>query len=84
MEPPATGANSAGCVGRLIGYFWPNCVTCSFGIVAGIKGVHTGPGATLLTRMPLSATNCANPPVKFTIAALVAEYASVSASAQMH
>ena len=23
----------------------PNCVTCSVGMVAGISGVHTGPGA---------------------------------------
>ena len=22
----------------------PNCVTCSAGMVAGISGVHTGPG----------------------------------------
>ena len=30
----------------------PNCLTCSAGMVAGISGVHTGPGATALTRMP--------------------------------
>jgi hypothetical protein len=30
----------------------PNCCTFSFPNDAGMSGVHTGPGATPLTRMP--------------------------------
>ena len=32
---------------------WPNFATSSGGLSAGFSGVHTGPGATALTRMPL-------------------------------
>jgi hypothetical protein len=40
-------------------------------MVAGISGVHTGPGETAFTRMPFSIVSCARAAVKFTIAALV-------------
>jgi hypothetical protein len=43
-------------------------------MVAGIKGVQIGPGATLLTRMPFSPTIWAKLAQKFAIAALVAAY----------
>src|SRR4051812_36393238 len=39
-----------------------------------MSGVHTGPGATLLTRMPRSPSICARLAVKFAIAAFVAAY----------
>jgi len=42
-------------------------------MVAGISGVQIGPGATQFARMPFSASSCARLPVKFWIAALVAD-----------
>src|SRR5476651_1443360 len=45
-------------------------------MVETINGVQIGPGATLLTRMPLLHSSCAKPPVKLAIAPLVAAYAS--------
>ena len=48
----------------------PKSPSLSSGIVAGISGVHTGPGATELTRMPFSASCAASPLVNVTIAAL--------------
>ena len=42
------------------------------GIVDGISGVHTGPGATPFTRMLWFADSLAIPLVRFTSAALVA------------
>jgi len=54
----------------------PKSLTLSGGIVEGIRGVQIGPGATQLTRMPLSARSCANPAVKFRIAPFVVAYAS--------
>src|SRR4029077_12963771 len=41
------------------GVFSPNEATFSGGIVDGISGVQIGPGATLLTRIPFSPSNCA-------------------------
>ena len=49
----------------------PNSVTNPAGMVAGMSGVHTGPGATTLTLMPCCATSMASPLVKFTMAAFV-------------
>jgi len=43
------------------------------GNVDGIKGVQTGPGATALTRMYLSANACDSERVKEVIAPLVEE-----------
>jgi hypothetical protein len=40
---------------------------------AGFSGVHTGPGATAFTRMPLGSTLDASDMVKAWIAPLVAE-----------
>ena len=54
--------------------FSPNEDTFSGGIVAGISGVQIGPGATLLTRIPLSPNICARLAEKLAIAALVAAY----------
>ena len=54
-----------------MGVVFPNVFTSSSGIDIGISGVQTGPGATALTRIPLSASNCAKPPVKFWIAPFV-------------
>src|SRR6267378_6163974 len=45
---------------------------------AAINGVQIGPGATQLTRMPLSASSCARPAVKLAIAPFVVAYASSS------
>ena len=42
-----------------------------FAVVEG-NGVHIGPGATLLTRMPFFPNNCARPAEKFAMAALAA------------
>jgi hypothetical protein len=39
--------------------------------VAGISGVHTGPGATAFTRIPFGASCWASALVKFRIAALL-------------
>jgi hypothetical protein len=59
------GAISSGCAGRFIGVLRPNSET-SFGVRLsdGFSGVHTGPGATQLTRMPLSIRFCASDFVK--------------------
>jgi hypothetical protein len=43
-------------------------------MVAGIKGVQIGPGATLFTRIPFSPNSCAKLAEKFAMAALVAAY----------
>jgi hypothetical protein len=51
----------------------PNSATFSAGESAGLSGVHTGPGATALTRIPFSITFCASALVKAWIAPLVAE-----------
>src|SRR5215213_1024789 len=40
------GAISAGSAGRFMSVLCPNFSTFSFGMVEGINGVHTGPGAT--------------------------------------
>jgi hypothetical protein len=56
----------------LSGVSCPNVFTFSGGIVDGMSGVHTGPGATAFTRIPLSASPCASPCVKFLIAPFVA------------
>ena len=63
------GAISAGCAGRPSTDCLPNSVVS--GMVAGISGVHTGPGATALTRIPSDATSCAGPWVKVTITPFV-------------
>src|SRR3712207_419628 len=52
----------------------PKLATFSAGMVAGISGVHTGPGATLLARMPFSAYICARLAVKLAMPALVMAY----------
>src|SRR3954462_12160091 len=44
-------------------------------MVAGISGVQIGPGATLLARMPFSASICARLAVKLAMPALVMAYA---------
>ena len=41
-----------------------------------MSGVHTGPGATVFARMPLDASSCARPALKFWIAPFVVAYAS--------
>jgi hypothetical protein len=46
-------------------------VTLSTGIVAGMRGVQIGPGATAFTRIPRSASSCDRFLVKLTMAALV-------------
>ena len=43
-------------------------------MVDGISGVQTGPGATLLARMPFSASSWASEAVKFAMPALVIAY----------
>src|SRR5262249_36397037 len=48
------GRISSGCAGRRIGVSAPNVSTALAGLSAGLSGVHTGPGATTLTRMPRS------------------------------
>ena len=52
----------------------PKSRTFSRGIVDGMSGVHTGPGATAFTRTPRSAASCASDIVMFVIAAFVAAY----------
>jgi hypothetical protein len=42
-------------------------------MVEGMSGVHTGPGATALTRMPFGVSSSASPLVKVTIAPFVVE-----------
>jgi hypothetical protein len=57
----------------------PNDATFSGGIVDGISGVQMGPGATLLTRIPLSPNSCARLARKLATAALVAAYGARAA-----
>ena len=63
------------CAGRFIGLSSPKCAIFDGVIPAsdGLSGVHTGPGATALTRMPFSNTFDASDLVKAWIAPLVAE-----------
>ena len=48
-----------------------NCFWALSGIVDGIKGVQTGPGAMALTRMPLPTCWLLKPRVKLTMAPFV-------------
>jgi hypothetical protein len=67
------GAISSGWPGRPSGTSEPK-VSISFdGKVDGMSGVQIGPGATPLTRMPLSASACESERVKAVIAPLVEE-----------
>src|SRR5688572_25193239 len=52
----------------------PKLPTFSGGMVAGMSGVQIGPGATLFTRMPFSASICASEALKLAIPALVIAY----------
>jgi hypothetical protein len=45
-------------------------------MVDGMSGVHTGPGATLLARMPRGASSCASAAVMLAIPALVTSQGS--------
>ena len=51
----------------------PNSATSCAGLSAGLSGVHTGPGATQLTRMPRGSSWLASDLVNAWIAPLVAE-----------
>jgi hypothetical protein len=62
-------AISLGCDGRPIGLV--NCFCASSFMVAGMRGVQTGPGATALTRMPFETYWLLRPRVKETMAPLV-------------
>lgn len=62
-------AISLGCAGRPIGAV--NCFCCLVPIVELISGVQTGPGAIVLTRMPLLSCWLLRPRVKEMIAPLV-------------
>lgn len=62
-------AISLGCAGRPMGLVNDFCASSS--IVAGIRGVHTGPGAMALTRIPLPTNWLLRPRVKDTMAPLV-------------
>ena len=66
-----TGAISTGCAARSNEVSCPNFSTFSFGIVDGMRGVHTGPGATAFTRTPRSMAICDSAFVKLMIAAFV-------------
>src|SRR3954469_10288075 len=68
------GASSAGWPARPSGVSEPNCSTFSGGMVDGINGVQTGPGATLFTRMPRSPSSWARLAVRLAMAAFVAAY----------
>ena len=68
----AGGALSAGWAGRSKRVFFPKFFTFSRGMVEGIKGVHTGPGATPLTRTPFLIAISARVTVMLAMAALVA------------
>jgi hypothetical protein len=59
--------------GRPSGTERPNEATDSSSKVTGMSGVHTGPGATALTRIPRSARRCDNDRVVATMAPLLAE-----------
>ena len=65
------GASSAGWAARPNRVCAPNCFTFSLGIVEGMSGVQTGPGATALTRTPCLIARPASERVKLTMAALV-------------
>src|SRR5690606_20197305 len=67
------GDSSSGCAGRPIALSLPNSATSSAGLSAGLNGVHTGPGATALTRIPRGSRLVARALVKAWIAPLVAE-----------
>jgi hypothetical protein len=54
----------------------PNVFTSSGGSDIGISGVHTGPGATAFTRIPLVIASRESPFVNVTIAPFVAAYGS--------
>ena len=66
------GASSAGWAARPMGDCCPKDSIISSGMVAGISGVHTGPGATEFTRMPFSTRFWPSALVKLTIAPLEA------------
>ena len=61
-------AISLGWAGRPIGDVKESCASLS--MVAGMSGVHTGPGATALTLIPLLTCWLARPRVNDTIAPL--------------
>ena len=69
------GASSSGCAARFIGLSAPNLP--AFSAVSplsdGLSGVHTGPGATALTRIPRSSRSIASDFVKALTAPFVAE-----------
>ena len=67
------GEISSGCAGRPMSLSCPNFATSCAGLSAGLSGVHTGPGATQLTRIPRSSRLLASDLVKAWIAPLVAE-----------
>src|SRR4051812_36849935 len=69
------GAISSGCAGRPIGFDLPNSATFSGVMPAseGLSGVHTGPGATALTRMPFLTSSEPRVLVSALIAPLVDE-----------
>ena len=48
-----------------------SCCAFSSGMVAGMSGVQTGPGATTLTRIPFSAPSWASALEKVTMAPFV-------------
>jgi hypothetical protein len=66
------GAISSGWAARPAGACWPNPATRSSPKVAGIRGVHTGPGAAQLTRIPRSRSDWASEQVEARITPLVA------------
>jgi hypothetical protein len=58
--------------GRFIGVFWPKVASFSgLDPPDGLSGVQIGPGATPLTRMPLSSRFCDSERVNAVIAPLV-------------
>ena len=65
-------ASSTGWPARPRGTLSPNAATLSAGMFDGIRGVHIGPGATLLTRIPFSPNGWARLAEKFAMAAFVA------------
>src|SRR5215207_9972612 len=65
------GASSRGCAGQPKSVSAPNFRAFSAGIVEGISGVQTGPGATAFTRIPCLDTNFARAFVKPIMAAFV-------------
>ena len=67
------GEISSGCAGRPMSLFLPNSATFRASRAAGLSGVHTGPGATALTRMPRSSRLEASDLVNAWIAPFVAE-----------